>query len=131
MIDHVSIGVRDLAAAGAFYDQLLAVLDMTRIYDRPDTIGYGKGHPEFWLNARDERSPPTLAPTLDTGLHVCLRAPSTAAVDGFHAAGLSGGAIDDGPPGLRPQYDPRYYAAFLLDLDGNRIEAVHFTGPPS
>lgn len=127
MIDHVSIGVRDLKSAGVFYDTLLATLEMTRIYDRPDTIGYGKGHPEFWLNARQELP----ASDLDTGFHVCLRAASTAAVDAFYAAGLNRGATDDGPPGLRPQYDPRYYAAFLLDSDGNRIEAVHFTDHPA
>ncbi|NQV20637.1 MAG: VOC family protein [Rhodospirillales bacterium] len=127
MIDHVSIGVRDLVAAGFFYDATLATLEMTRLYDRPDTIGYGKEHPEFWLNARDDLPPPAL----DTGVHVCLRARSTSAVDAFYAAGLSNGATDDGPPGLRPQYDPRYYAAFLRDPDGNRIEAIHFAEAPA
>lgn len=131
MIDHVSIGVRDLIAAGAFYDALLGPLGMSRLHDRPDTIGYGKGHPEFWINARQDLPPLPLAPALDNGVHVCLRARSTEVVDAFFAAGVSNGATDDGPPGLRPQYDPHYYAAFLRDPDGNRIEAVHFTKAPA
>jgi catechol 2,3-dioxygenase-like lactoylglutathione lyase family enzyme len=127
MIDHVSIGVRDLVAASAFYDAVLGALGMTRLRDQETTVGYGKRHPEFWLNVRDNLPPETF----DTGVHVCLRTPTTDAVDAFHATGLKGGATDDGAPGLRPEYDPRYYAAFLKDPDGNRVEAVHFTDVPA
>lgn len=122
MIDHVSFGVRDLAAAAAFYDAVLAPLGFTRLYDLPETIGYGKDHPEFWLNLRAD-----LAPTPhNNGMHICLRARTTDAVDGFHEAGVRGDGTDDGAPGLRPQYAPNYYAAFLRDPDGNKIEVVTF-----
>ncbi len=122
MIDHISIGVRDLAAAGKFYDAVLAPLGMSRLHDLADTLGYGKKYPEFWLNARPNMP---LVPA-DTGGHICLRGADAQAIDAFHAAGLIQGAEDDGPPGFRPQYDLRYYAAFLRDRDGNRIEAVTF-----
>jgi catechol 2,3-dioxygenase-like lactoylglutathione lyase family enzyme len=122
MIDHVSLGVRDLSAAASFYDAVLAPLGFARIYDHEETVGYGKEHPEFWLNVR----PNMPYVPKDTGIHVCLRANNAEAVDAFHAAGLANGATDDGPPGLRPQYLPSYYAAFLRDLDGNRVEIVTF-----
>jgi catechol 2,3-dioxygenase-like lactoylglutathione lyase family enzyme len=122
MIDHVSIGVRDLEAAAAFYDAVLAPLGFTRLYDLPETIGYGTGHPEFWLNLREDLAPVSQ----NNGIHICLRALTTEAVDGFHEAGTQSGGMDDGAPGLRPQYTPNYYAAFLRDPDGNKIEVVTF-----
>lgn len=125
MIDHVSIGVRDLAQAAAFYDAVLAALGMTQVRVRATRIGYGKNYPEFWINARPDR--PAAA---DSGLHVCLRAPSTQGVDAFHAAALQAGGTSDGAPGLRPEYNDRYYAAFIVDLDGNKIEAVTFLAKP-
>jgi catechol 2,3-dioxygenase-like lactoylglutathione lyase family enzyme len=121
MIDHVSISVRDLAKAAAFYDAVLAPLGMAQVRDRGTRIGYGKTYPEFWINARPDR-----AQAPDTGLHICLRAISTQAVDAFHAAALKAGGASEGAPGPRPQYSDRYYAAFVVDLDGNRIEAVTF-----
>ena len=124
MIDHVSIGVRDLERAAAFYGPVLATLGLTRLREAPTTIGYGKRYPEFWINARPKR-----ANDDDSGLHVCLRAPSKEAVDAFHAAALEGGATSDGAPGLRPEYNDRYYAAFVVDPDGNKIEAVTFLTP--
>ena len=120
MIDHVSIAVRDLAASAAMYEQMLSPLGHTKLVTRPDTVGFGKAYPEFWLNHR-----PAMA-TVDDGLHICLRARSREAVDAFHAAALSAGATSDGPPGPRPEYSPAYYAAFIRDRDGNRIEAVTF-----
>lgn len=122
MIDHVSVPVRDLVAAGAFYDAVLGVLGLRRLDDRPATIGYGKRYSEFWLNARPDMVP---APA-GSGLHICLRARSTTLVDGFHAAALAAGGRDDGPPGARAQFGAGYYAAFVVDPDGNRIEAVTF-----
>jgi catechol 2,3-dioxygenase-like lactoylglutathione lyase family enzyme len=122
VIDHVSIGVSDLAASGAFYDRVLAPLGHERLADRPDTIGYGKKYPEFWLNARPEMAPVGA----DTGVHVCLRASDTQAVDTFFEAARAAGARDDGKPGYRPEYHETYYAAFVRDPDGNRIEAVTF-----
>jgi catechol 2,3-dioxygenase-like lactoylglutathione lyase family enzyme len=122
MIDHVSIAVRDLKASARFYEALLAPLGMTRVREAPNTVGYGKTYPEFWLNERAQLKP---APA-DSGAHICLRAPDTKAVDLFHAAALAAGAKSDGAPAARPQYSLHYYAAFVRDLDGNRIEAVTF-----
>ncbi|MEC9347570.1 MAG: VOC family protein [Pseudomonadota bacterium] len=122
MIDHVSIPVSDLQSAGRFYDAVLGVLGMRRLDDRPATIGYGKRYSEFWLNAR-----PGLVPApAGSGLHICLRARSTDLVDAFHAAALKAGGGDDGAPGPRPHFGTGYYAAFITDPDGNRIEVVTF-----
>jgi catechol 2,3-dioxygenase-like lactoylglutathione lyase family enzyme len=85
-------------------------------------VGFGKKYPDFWLNERRSLAP--IAP--DSGAHVCLRASSAAAVDAFHAAALAAGGTRDGAPGLRPEYTAGYYAAFVRDPDGNRIEAVTF-----
>jgi len=123
MIDHVSIAVRDLGKAQAFYSAVLAPLGFAKLREWPDAaIGFGKKHPEFWLNKR--RAMAAVAP--DSGVHICLRAPDTAAVDAFHAAPVKAGGTSDGEPGLRPEYYATYYAAFVRDPDGNRIEAVTF-----
>ena len=122
MIDHISIPVRELKASSRFYDALLAPLSMKRVREAPNTVGYGKAYPEFWLNERPQLKP---LPD-DSGAHICLRAPSTEAVDAFHAAALAVGAKSDGAPGMRPEYSSHYYAAFVRDWDGNRIEAVTF-----
>ncbi len=122
MIDHVSIAVRDLAAAARFYEAVLAPLGMTRLETRPTTVGFGKSYPEFWLNLRKDMTP--LPP--DNGTHVCLRARTTEIVDSFHAAALATGGTSEGAPGLRPHHGDGYYAAFVRDVDGNRIEAVTF-----
>ena len=123
MIDHVSIAVRDLKAGECFYTALLTTLGMTKLRDWPDAaIGYGKKYPEFWINRRKDMAPVAA----DSGVHICLRAPSVEAVDAFHAAALAAGGISDGAPGLRAHYHENYYAAFIRDPDGNRIEAVTF-----
>jgi len=122
VIDHVSIPVRDLAAATRFYEAVLAPLGLTRLETRPATVGFGKSYAEFWINLRPDM---TLAPA-GNGAHVCLRARATDIVDAFHAAAIAGGGHSDGAPGLRPQHGEGYYAAFIRDPDGNRIEAVTF-----
>ena len=123
MIDHISIAVLDLGKAGAFYAAVLAPLGFTKMREWPDAaIGFGKKHPEFWINKRAGMS--RIAD--DSGVHICLRAPDPASVDAFHAAALKAGGSSDGEPGVRERYNPRYYAAFVRDLDGNRIEAVTF-----
>jgi catechol 2,3-dioxygenase-like lactoylglutathione lyase family enzyme len=122
MIDHVSIAVRDLKAAARFYEPLLATLGLTRLRDWPASLGYGKKYPEFWLNERKNLEPPGV----DNGAHVALRVREPAAVDAFYAAALAGGGTSDGAPGFRPEYNASYYAAFIRDPDGNRIEAVTF-----
>jgi catechol 2,3-dioxygenase-like lactoylglutathione lyase family enzyme len=122
MIDHVSVGVRDLERAARFYELVLAPLGLSRLVTRPATVGFGKSYPEFWVNLRaDMASVPR-----DSGAHICLRTKSTTEVDAFHAAALSAGGRSDGAPGLRPHDRVRYYAAFVVDPDGNRIEAVTF-----
>ena len=122
MIDHVSIPVRDLAAAARFYEAVLAPLGMTRLENRPATAGFGKSYPEFWLNLREGMMPASPS----SGAHICLRARSTEIVDAFHAAALAAGGVSDGTPGLRSHHGDGYYAAFIRDPDGNRIEAVTF-----
>lgn len=124
MIDHVSVGVRDLAKAVAFYDAVLPALGYVKLEDREATKGWGKPgkHAEFWINLR----PAMAAVSPDSGTHICLRARDTKAVDAFHAAALKAGGSSDGAPGPRPHFGEGYYAAFIVDLDGNRIEAVTF-----
>ena len=123
MIDHISIAVRDLKTAAAFYAAVLAPLGLTKMREWPNAaIGFGKKYPEFWINTRSAMD--RIAE--DSGVHICLRAPDAAAVDGFHAAALKAGGASDGPPGLRTTYHANYYAAFIRDPDGNRIEAVTF-----
>jgi catechol 2,3-dioxygenase-like lactoylglutathione lyase family enzyme len=123
MIDHISIAVRDLKKGEAFYTALLAPLGMAKLREWPDAaIGFGKKYPEFWINRRAAMD--RIAD--DSGAHICLRAPSAEAVDAFHAAALAAGGTSDGGPGVRPEYHQTYYAAFIRDPDGNRIEAVTF-----
>ena len=120
MIDHISIGVRDLGASARFYEVVLAPLGFKRLVERPAMVGFGKTYPEVWLNARPAM--PLVA--ADTGLHVCLRARSTEAVDAFHRAAIANGGKDDGAPGMRAAAMVAYYGAFICDPDGNRVEAM-------
>jgi catechol 2,3-dioxygenase-like lactoylglutathione lyase family enzyme len=122
MIDHVSVGVSDLQRAARFYESALAPLGLSRLVTRPATIGFGRTYPEFWINLRADMAP---VPH-ESGVHICLRARSTGEVDAFHAAAVAAGGRSDGAPGLRPHDRVRYYAAFIIDPDGNRIEAVTF-----
>jgi catechol 2,3-dioxygenase-like lactoylglutathione lyase family enzyme len=122
MIDHVSVGVSDLDRAANFYEMTLAALGLSRVVTRPATIGFGKAYPEFWINLRADMAP--VEP--GSGVHICLRAKSSDEIDAFHAAALKAGGSSDGAPGLRPHDRVRYYAAFVRDPDGNRIEAVTF-----
>jgi len=124
MIDHISVAVRDLDRAARFYEAVLKPLGLTRLVTRPATIGFGKAYPEFWINLR--AGMPPVAPA--SGVHICLRARTTNDVDAFHAAALSAGGRSDGAPGLRPHERVKYYAAFIIDPDGNRVEAVTFPG---
>ncbi|MGA2567205.1 MAG: VOC family protein [Pseudolabrys sp.] len=122
MIDHVSVAVRDLAVSAHFYEAVLATLGFAKLDARPATIGFGKAYPEFWINLRGELTPVAAG----SGAHVCFRARTTEVVDAFHSAALAAAGADDGKPGLRPQHGEGYYAAFVRDPDGNRIEAVTF-----
>ena len=121
MIDHASVAVRDLAASAAFYEAVLAPLGLNLLVRREGSIGFGKRYPEFWLNSR-----PNLVPTANPGAHVCLRAPDEEAVREFHRLALARGAEDEGAPGPREAAVTTYYGAFIIDPDGNKIEAVTF-----
>ena len=122
MIDHVSLAVRDLAAAAAFYERVLVPLGYARLVERPDTVGFGKKYPELWLNLRSGMAPAALNP----GAHVALRARSEDAVRAFHAAALSAGGVSDGEPGPRQAAMTTYFGAFIFDPDGNKVEALSF-----
>ena len=122
MIDHISIAVRDLEAGGRFYEAVLATLGYSKMIVRRDHHRLRQEYPDFWINLR----PNMATPDPDGGVHICLRARDAEAVDAFHAAALKAGGRSDGAPGPRPEYTPGYYAAFVRDPDGNRIEAVTF-----
>ncbi len=124
MLDHVSITVSDLARSAPFWDAVMAALGVPCVVRRERQLGYGTRN-----RAGDDRHSyisvyESGAPVVADNRHWCFRAPIRAAVDAFHAAGLSAGGRCDGPPGLRADYHPTYYAAFLRDPDGNRVEAV-------
>ena len=120
MIHHASLPVSDLERSVALYDAALAELGYRRVLDAPGFAGYGlepgKDKLALMHAPRSEPRP---------GFHLALAAPSRRAVDAFHAAALLHGATDHGAPGLRAHYGPNYYAAFVIDLDGNRLEVVH------
>ncbi|MCA8405870.1 VOC family protein [Burkholderia cenocepacia] len=124
LLDHVSIGVPDIDQARPFYDAVMAALGATKVYDRPNALGYGER-----CSASDPEST-FLAVYLDPAevgtskRHWCFKAASREQVHAFFEAGLATGGQSDGEPGLRPQYHGDYYAAFLIDPAGNRIEAV-------
>jgi catechol 2,3-dioxygenase-like lactoylglutathione lyase family enzyme len=124
MIAHISIGVRDIAASRAFYDAVLAALGYRCLYPADDSAGYGDDDAAFWLLQTTQPVPANPK----SGLHICFDAPSRTAVDAFHAAALAQGGTDNGKPGLRPNYDADYYAAFVVDPDGYRLEAYYGKG---
>jgi catechol 2,3-dioxygenase-like lactoylglutathione lyase family enzyme len=121
MIDHVSVSVRDLAVSTRFYEQVLGVLGLAKVREWPAAVGFGKKYPEFWINHR-----PAMPADPETGTHICLRARDKESVDRFFELALRLGGVSDGAPGPRPEYSPVYYAAFIRDPDGNKIEAVTF-----
>lgn len=115
MFDHVGVRVKDLEAASRLYKAMLAPLGHVPGSADQTYAGFGpKDKPALWLHLEKKAG----------GAHVALRASDRAAVDAFHNAGLKAGAKDNGAPGVRADYGPTYYAAFLIDLDGNNVEAV-------
>jgi catechol 2,3-dioxygenase-like lactoylglutathione lyase family enzyme len=123
MLDHVSIPVADLERSASFYDAVLATLGLRRRKERSGAIGYGpesRPAPVFWILARAEAE----AASSGLGLHVSFQAHDHQSVDMFHATALRYGAKDTGPPGVRPHYTKPFYGAFVIDLDGFKIEAV-------
>jgi catechol 2,3-dioxygenase-like lactoylglutathione lyase family enzyme len=125
MLDHISVGCRDLAASAAFYDAALAPLGLKRVLEKGSGIAYGPGPGRagmmFWIVS----VPPEAGPPLPSrGSHVAFTASGRAAVDAFFAAAIAAGARENGAPGLRPEYSEHYYGAFVLDPDGHKIEAM-------
>jgi len=124
LLDHVSIGVANLDAARPFYDAIMQALGATKVYDRANALGYGER-----CTVADIEST-FLAVYLDPSRidenkrHWCFKALTRQQVDAFFAAGIAAGGRSDGEPGLRPHYHSDYYAAFLFDPAGNRVEAV-------
>jgi catechol 2,3-dioxygenase-like lactoylglutathione lyase family enzyme len=114
---HVGFEVSDIARSAAFYDAVLGRLGLRRLHDGDGIIGYGTTEPRLFIVQRGRPPAPGYG-------HTALRASGRAAVDAAYAAALESGGTDDGPPGLRPQYGPRYYAAYVLDPDGLRLELV-------
>jgi catechol 2,3-dioxygenase-like lactoylglutathione lyase family enzyme len=130
VIDHVSMTVPDLVTAARFYDAVMAALGVPGVGRSDDWVGYGlradAAHPgRSYLSLR---AGPRPEPAV--GRHWCFKAADRAAVEGFWQAGIAAGGADEGPPGLRPHYHPGYFAAFLRDPAGNRIEAVCHEAPP-
>jgi len=126
MIDHTGIGVADVARSAAFYDAALRALGLKRAMQLPpetgeDAVGYGKDYPVFWIDRFHPHS---------TRNHTAFAARSPSEVDAFHAAAIEAGGTDNGAPGDRSAqgYPDGYYAAFVLDPDGNNIEAVYRGG---
>jgi len=116
MIDHIGIGVADYGASRRFYLAALAPLGYDVVMEFERVCGLGAdGKPDFWIHeASGVRLP----------LHIAFVSPDRATVDRFYEGAMAAGAKDNGAPGLRPQYHPNYYGAFVLDPDGNNVEAV-------
>ncbi len=118
MFDHVGLNVRDYAASRAFYERALAPLGWSVVmaFDEWKAAGFGRAEkPDFWISEREPYG---------TGTHIAFVADDRATVDAFHAAALAAGGEDNGAPGIREMYHPTYYGAFVLDGDGNNVEAV-------
>ena len=119
MLNHVSIGVRDLPRAKRFYDAALKPLGYKCLSESPGSLGYGDKAVVLWISPTDRPVPADSA----SGLHFCFDAPTRKSVDAFHKAALGAGGRDNGKPGVRTDYDANYYAAFAVDPDGYRLEA--------
>lgn len=122
MINHVSVGVRDIKAARRFYDAALSTLGYSCLAEGESYLGYGAKTAQFWVLTAEHPVPADAK----SGLHFCFNAASRKAVDAFHASALKSGGRDNGKPGVRPDYGDTYYAAFVVDPDGYRLEA--YTG---
>jgi catechol 2,3-dioxygenase-like lactoylglutathione lyase family enzyme len=119
MINHISIGVRDVGQSKRFYDAALGPLGYRCLSEGADSLGYGAEEVAFWVLAAEHPVPADER----SGLHICFSAPSRANVDAFHASALNAGGRDNGRPGFRADYGAGYYAAFVVDPDGYRLEA--------
>lgn len=120
MFDHVTIQVTDLKKSTAFYEQALAPLGSTILFrEEHSHVGFGKERPQFWLSQADKEDRRGIS------THIAFFATTREMVDAFHRAAIAAGATDNGKPGPRQQYHEDYYGAFVLDPDGNNVEAVY------
>ena len=122
MLSHVSLGTNDADRAARFYDPVLAVLGLRNLGERDGAIDYGTSMTVFSLEKPTDGRPASVG----NGVHIAFWAGKREQVDEFYRLALAHGGSDAGAPGLRPEYDPHYYAAFVRDPDGNKIEAVSF-----
>lgn len=120
VLSHVSLGTNDYPRAKSFYDAVLGALQIRCLMDFPGGAGYGRTFPEFWIQAPHDGG----RASAGNGVHVCFLADSVDEVKAFHAKAIELGGADEGAPGPRPEYTPAYYAAFVRDLDGNKLEAM-------
>jgi catechol 2,3-dioxygenase-like lactoylglutathione lyase family enzyme len=121
MLHHVSVGVTDVERAAKFYDAVLGTLGYKRVMEfMPYAVAYGESGPSFWIQLPHDQQ----AASVGNGAHVGFSARTKLAVDAFHHSAIAHGGTDNGAPGPRPDYGPDYYGAFVIDLDGNRIEAT-------
>ena len=120
MINHVSLGTNDIERARRFYDAIFALLGMRQLKVDDTGAHYGTGEILFSLVKPTNNQPATAG----NGTHVAFPVHSRKMVDEFHAIALRSGGRSDGAPGIRPEYDKNYYGAFVLDPDGNKVEAV-------
>jgi catechol 2,3-dioxygenase-like lactoylglutathione lyase family enzyme len=119
MLDHVGLSVSDFARSKSFFERALAPLGYKCLMEFTGVAGFGgEGKPDFWITQGNKSNP----------THVAFAAPERSVVDSFHKAATGAGGKDNGKPGLRKEYHPTYYGAFVLDPDGNNIEAVCHQG---
>ncbi|MEM7428120.1 MAG: VOC family protein [Pseudomonadota bacterium] len=123
MFSHVTVGSSDIARSAGFYDAALAPLGITQTYRDEESVGYGvgpDGESGFWVLTPFDNQP--MHP--GNGVHTAFNAGTRAVVDAFYAAAIANGGTDEGGPGLRPQYHEHYFAAYVRDPDGNKLQAV-------
>ena len=118
-LDHLTIAPSEYEKALVFYDAALAPLGIKRVMLKKTSCGFGADHPFFWLGAPDEKHQPS------KNIHIAFSAGSKEEVDAFYTEALKAGGTDHGTPGYRTKYHAGYYAAFVLDLDGNNVEVVY------
>ena len=119
MLNHFSIGVKNIGRTKEFYDEALKPLGYKCLSEATQSLGYGAGNVVLWISKTETPVPSDK----NSGLHFCFDAPTRKSVDAFYKAALSSGGKDNGKPGLRADYGENYYAAFVIDPDGYRLEA--------
>jgi len=126
MFSHITVGTNNLENAKSFYDKVLGTIGLKQTEDYGNAFAYGTGEPNrasFIITVPYDEQPATYG----NGTHVSFLAPSRASVDEFHSIALAEGGTDEGKPGLRPDYGSNYYAAYVRDLDGNKLQAVCYS----